>query len=105
AHHEDGVRVERKVLAVPEAGHGPPERPGELTRRPARMIGDAVRRLPGEERDGAGVGRETAPDVIRRPGTCLLVLGDAIRVACGMTERRHRWLAGTRSADVDHEQS
>src|SRR5262249_122236 len=35
----------------------------------------------------------------------LLVLGDAVGVASGMTERRHRRLARARATDVDHEQA
>src|SRR6266850_2846590 len=105
ADHQHRVGVEREVLAVPEAGHRPAERASQARRGPARMIRDPVRRVAREQRDGAGVGAEPPRDVIGRPRARLLVLGDAVRVAAGMTEGRHRDLAGPHAAAVDHQQA
>ena len=96
--------IEREVLAVPEARHRPAQRPAELTCGAARVIGDAVRRVAGEQRDGGGPGRQAAARVKRWPGARLLVLTDAKRVASGMAERRHRDLARPSAPDVDHQE-
>src|SRR5437867_12636020 len=45
ADDEHRVRVQREVLAVPEAGHRPAERACQALGRAARVVGDAVRRL------------------------------------------------------------
>src|SRR3989442_70207 len=95
---EHGVRVEREVLAVPESRHRPAERAREALRRAARVIGDAVRRLAGEQRYRARARREAPRDVIGRPRARLFVLADAVRVAAGMAEGGHRDLARTRAA-------
>src|SRR5207245_780886 len=83
-HHQHRVGIEREVLAVPEARHRPAQRPAELTRGAARVIGDAARRVAGEQRDGGGPGRQSAARVKRWPGARLLILTDAKRVASGM---------------------
>src|SRR5262245_34835406 len=43
--------------------------------------------------------------MIGRPRARFLVLADAVRVAPGMTECRHRDLARARAADVDHQET
>src|SRR5207245_3318429 len=82
-HHQHRVGIEREVLAVPEARHRPAQRPAELTRGAARVIGDAVRRVAGEQRDGGGPGRQAAARVKRWAGGRVLALNVTEWIASG----------------------
>ena len=51
------------------------------------VVRDAVRRLGGDDKDARILGRHAFFDVVGRPRARFLVLGDAIAVFAGMTER------------------
>src|SRR5512145_269843 len=105
ADHQQGVRVEGKMLAVPQPRHGPAERAGQGAARAARMIGDSVGRPAREQGHHTVFWLESPVDVKGWPGTRFLVLPDAVGVATRMAEGRHRDLARPRPPDIDHEQA
>src|SRR3546814_178885 len=63
----------------------------------------AVRRLGGDDEDGAVFRLVALLHMVRREGADLLVLGDAVGVFAGMAERRLVEVAGPTAADVEQD--